>query len=118
MISSTATHFVGNVEPASYEPFLIGDQPAGDVAWFRRSTVGDRPLAVGIWRVLPGQTPETVPYVFEGHETFHVLEGEVTIAVEGEEPVTLKPGDIASYVEGTVSTWTFSMPFKKSFVVS
>jgi len=58
------------------------------------------------------------PYSFPGDETFHVLEGEVTIELEGGESVTLGPGDIASFTKGQSSTWTITKPFKKFFVIS
>lgn len=118
MVISTPTHCVASIETDGWEPFVVEGEQAGEVAWLRQAQVGDRPLVAGVWRALSGQLPETVPYVFHGHETFHVIEGEVTIAVDGEEPVRLQPGDIASYTDGTKSTWTISTPFKKFFVVS
>lgn len=70
----------------------------------------------GIWRVLPGQLPEQVPYEFTEPETIHVLEGAVHITTEDGETATLRPGDIAAYPRGTRSTWRFEMPFRKLFV--
>ena len=117
-MSAPAAYCVAVTEPDRWEPYMVGDQRAGEVAWLRRSTVNGRPLSVGIWRALPGQIPETVPYLSDGNESFHVLEGAVTIEVDGEAPVRLEVGDIASSVEGTASTWSFVLPFKKFFVIS
>lgn len=120
MTTEAAPYAVTRAEDGdSWEPFINAQgEQAGEVIWLRDTMVGDRPLRVGIWRVLPGQLPTEVPRLFPGHETIHVLEGAVTIAVVGDEPRYLTTGDMAHYAEGIHSTWTFTMPFKKLFVIS
>jgi uncharacterized cupin superfamily protein len=105
---------VSNVSAEEYEPFMVGDEHVGDVHWLRTESGGEGQLYAGLWTC----QPRTIPYVFPGDETFHVLEGEVHIEVEGGESVALEPGDIASFSKGQVATWTISKPFKKFFVVS
>ncbi len=61
--------------------------------------------------------PSTFPYTFSGDETFHVIEGDVTIEVE-HAAVDLHPGDIVSFPKGATSVWRVHKPFKKFFVIS
>lgn len=92
-----------------FEPFPYGEGTAGEVHWLTEGVSG-------IWRVLPGQLPEEVPYDFVDAETIHVLEGAVHITTDDGETVTLRPGDIAAYAKGVSSIWRFEMPFRKLFV--
>jgi uncharacterized cupin superfamily protein len=102
-----------------WEPFINAEGGiSGEVRWIRDAVVEGRPLRVGIWRVLEGQLPTTVPRLFPGHETIHVLEGELTVEIPGQETMHLKPGDTAHWAEGIDSRWTFKMPFSKLFHIS
>jgi uncharacterized cupin superfamily protein len=105
---------VSNVGTQDFEPYEQETLTLGDVHWLRIGSGGDGELYTGLWR----HGPADFSYVFPGDETFHVLEGEVTIDVEGAESVTLRPGDIASYAKGQSSTWHITQPFKKFFVIS
>jgi hypothetical protein len=105
---------VSSIAPESYEPFMVEGEHIGDVHWLRTESGGDGQLFTGVWRC----EPRTIPYVFPGDETFHVLEGEVRIDLEDGGSVDLRPGDIASFAKGQHATWTISKPFKKFFVVS
>ena len=105
---------VSNIETSEYEPFMNEGEAFGDVHWLRVGSGGDGVLYTGLWT----HAPADLPYVFPGDETFHVLEGEVTIDVEGGDSVTLRPGDIASFTKGQSSTWHITQPFKKFFVIS
>ncbi len=105
---------VSNIATDEYEPFLNEGEAFGDVHWLRVGSGGDGVLYTGLWT----HDPADLPYVFPGDETFHVLEGEVTIDVEGGDSVTLKAGDIASFSKGQSSTWHITQPFKKFFVIS
>ena len=103
----------------NWVPFInIRGEVAGSVLWLRNTTVNGLPLQSGIWRLLPGEMPETVPYVFPGHETIHILEGAVTIKIDGQEPVHLEVGDSAYFEANIVSTFTFTTPFRKLFHIS
>ena len=105
---------VSNVGATEYEPFIHEGERFGDVHWLRVGSGGDGVLYAGLWT----HEPAEFPYVFPGDETFHVLEGEVTIETDGGESVTLRPGDVASFTKGQSSTWTIAQPFKKFFVIS
>jgi uncharacterized cupin superfamily protein len=101
-----------------FEPFpidgVIEGNPDGRVHWLRQQSSGDGVLYTGIFT---GQRSK-FPYTFSGDETFHVIEGRLTIEVEGIGSVDLEPGDIVSFPKGANSTWTVHEPFKKFFVIS
>ena len=109
----------GNVATNDYEPYngfdavLAGD-PAAGVAWLRTTAAGDGVLYAGMFTV----APSTFRYAFSGDESFHVLEGDVEIALDGGPSVRLRAGDIASFPKGAQSTWTVVAPLKKFFVIS
>jgi uncharacterized cupin superfamily protein len=110
---STIPVAVSTVGTTRYEPFLFEGRPFGEVHWLRTASGGAGVLYAGLWR----HGPATFDYVFPGDETFHVLEGRVSIRV-GEETVDLGPGDIASFAKGRPSTWTIHEAMKKFFVIS
>jgi uncharacterized cupin superfamily protein len=103
-----------NVRASEFEPFMHEGKRFGDVHWLRVGSGGEGVLYSGLWT----HEPASFPYVFPGDETFHVLEGELTIEVDGGDSVTLTPGDIASFPKGQSSTWHITKPFKKFFVIS
>lgn len=105
---------VTNVSTEAYEPFLVEGKNFGEVHWLRTTSGGDGQLFAGLWKHGVG----TFDYVFPGDETFHVLEGNVRIAVQGGPAVDLKPGDVVSFTKGQASTWTITVPMKKFFVIS
>ena len=117
----TALHTVArsSVDTDTYEPFngfdavLAGD-PAAAVAWLRTTAAGEGVLYAGMFVV----APSTFRYTFAGDETFHVLEGEVEIALDGGPAVRLNVGDIVSFPKGARSTWTVIAALKKFFVIS
>jgi uncharacterized cupin superfamily protein len=113
-MASVGTTPVSNIGTSEYEPFMVEGEPFGDVHWLRVGSGGEGVLYAGLWT----HDPADLPYVFPGDETFHVLEGEVTIDVEGSDSVTLHEGDIASFTKGQASTWHITQPFKKFFVIS
>lgn len=107
-----------NDAPTAWEPFpiegVIEGEPDGKVHWLRQDSGGEGMLLTGVFT---GQ-PSRFPYVFGGDETFHVLEGRVTITVEGGESVEVSSGDIVSFAKGTVAEWHIHEPAKKFFVIS
>ena len=117
----TTTHAVARstVQTADYEPYngfdavLAGD-PAAGVSWLRTTAAGEGVLYTGMFVV----APSTFRYSFAGDESFHVLEGEVEIAVDGGATVQLGPGDLASFPKGAASTWTVTRALTKFFVIS
>ena len=105
---------LSRVDVQSFEPFLFNGQPFGEVHWLRQDSSGTGMLLTGLWT----HKPASFPYTFPADETFHLLEGKVTIAVEGQPPVNLIPGDIVSFRKGQGSVWTIHEPMKKFFVIS
>jgi uncharacterized cupin superfamily protein len=107
------------VDTDAYEPYdgfdavLAGD-PLAKVAWLRTTSGGEGLLYTGMFTV----EPSTFRYSFVGDESFHVLDGELEIAVDGGETVALRPGDIASFPKGAISTWTVRTAVRKFFVIS
>jgi uncharacterized cupin superfamily protein len=57
-------------------------------------------------------------WVLPQHEVLLVLEGTVRIEVEGGPALDLKPGDMASLPKGTVTNWSFTLPFKEMWVLA
>jgi len=104
--------------PTEFEPFPLPDvlngDPKGQVHWLRTEGSSDATLMSGIFT---GQ-PSRFRYTFETDETFHVIEGRVTITLDSGESVTLTPGDIASFPRGAHAVWDISHPLRKFFVLS
>jgi uncharacterized cupin superfamily protein len=71
-----------------------------------------------VWAAIVTIEPVTIHYIFKGHETIHVLEGEVSITVEGETTLDLGPGDVASFTKGTSSVWVVKSRLRELFVLS
>lgn len=103
-----------NVTSDRYEAFVHEGKPFGEVHWLRTESGGEGMLFAGLWT----HEPATFDYVFPGDETFHVLEGNVRITVEGGETVSLGPGDIVSFSKGQASNWVITRKLKKFFVIS
>ncbi len=102
------------VTTASWEPCITSDgRTIGEAHWIRRR--GEGRQRVMLWRC----EPMTFDYEFPGDESFHVLEGEVQIALKDtDKTIVLRSGDVASFTKGTRSTWTILARFKKFTVVS
>ena len=103
-----------SVETENYEPFIYEGKETGEVSWLRTESGGDGMLFAGLWRA----APMTINYTFDGDETFQVLRGRVSIEVDGQAPVELTTGDIASFRKGTKAVWNVTEPFQKFFVIS
>lgn len=115
----TSTIAVAPDAPTDLEPFngfaeVFEGDPAAGVAWLRTTATGDATLYAGIFVVQPSR----FRYDFAHDECLHLIEGEVEIAVEGEQSVRLRPGDVATFSAGTTSTWTVHAPLRKFFVIS
>lgn len=114
MTTPTTSYVGSNVNSTEYEAFVVRDGAIGEVHWLRAEGSDGSTLATGLWR----SDERTFNYPFGADETIHVLAGIVTIQLAGGESVRLVTGDIASFTEGTDSTWTVTDGFKKFFVVS
>lgn len=118
-MDTTSTIHLATDAPTDLEPFngfaeVLDGDPAAGVAWLRTTATGDATLYAGIFVVQPSR----FRYDFAHDECLHVIEGEVEIAVEGEDPVRLAAGDVAAFSAGTTSTWTVHAPLRKFFVIS
>ena len=93
---------------------VLDGEPAARVAWLRTGSGGEGMLYTGMFTA----EPSTFRYTFGGDESFHVLDGDFDIAIDGGSVVTLRRGDIASFPKGASSTWTIREPIRKFFVIS
>jgi uncharacterized cupin superfamily protein len=113
-MSTVAEVHRSSVEAEDYEPFMYEGKETGEVSWLRTESGGEGMLFAGLWKA----EPMTIDYKFDGDETFHVLRGRVRIDVEGQPPVELAEGDVASFRKGTKAVWHVTEPFQKFFVIS
>lgn len=96
------------------EPFELGS-----VQWIRRFGEGERPsLACGYWHVTPAEAPEPFDLVMEADETISLVQGHLTIEVEGGGVYDLLPGGAASFNRGARTRWTVLEPTIEFFVYS
>lgn len=115
MTTTKQLHVVDRVDAQEFEPFLVGGVQAGEIRWLRTEGSAGNALAAGLWR----SEPATYDYAFPGDETFHVLEGAVSIRLpDTDETVHLRAGDVASFDAGTRSVWQIIAPFLKFTVVA
>ena len=71
----------------------------------------DGRLGCGKWRCTPGK----FRWEYSFDEFIFLLEGEVIIIAEGEQPVTLRAGDTAHFQSGTVAIWNVISTVEKVF---
>ncbi|GAB3616730.1 hypothetical protein GCM10027416_12870 [Okibacterium endophyticum] len=91
----------------------------GRVQWLRRFGDGGRDnIGAGYWVVSPDEAPEPFDLVGEADETIHIVEGRITIEVEGGVTHDLTPGMSASLNRGTATRWTIHEPVVEFFVYS
>ncbi|MFL5679272.1 MAG: cupin domain-containing protein [Chloroflexota bacterium] len=69
----------------------------------------------GVWAGMTRITAVSgpLPWTPEHRETIHVLEGSVRIECEGQPPLELAAGDIASFPAGIAMTWHVTTPFRE-----
>lgn len=110
---------------AAYASFITIDREAtepfevGTVQWLRRPGDGDRgDLAAGYWFITPEETPGPMTITGHADETVHILEGHVTVAVDGGPTLDLRSGSSASINRGVVAVWTVHEPTIEFFVYS
>lgn len=103
-----------SLDRSKNEPFELGQ-----VQWIRRFGDGDRAaLACGFWHVTPEESPEPFDLLIEADETITVLEGHLTIEIEGGETYDLTLGGAASFNKGAKTRWTVNQPTVEFFVYS
>jgi uncharacterized protein len=104
----------GNWQPLDSELTLLEGDPDFQIQVARDTSASGDLLLVGF----AVAQPSSFRYTFEGDESVHILEGEVTIALDEGGSVDLGPGDAASFPKGAQSTWTITAPLKEFFVLS
>ncbi|MFF5082138.1 cupin domain-containing protein [Actinoplanes sp. NPDC000266] len=75
------------------------------------TTLGNTGVEIGVWEMSTGAVRD-----IEVDEVFVVLEGSGTIAVEGAEPIAIKPGDLVRLTAGTATVWEVTAPLRKLYV--
>ncbi|MEI2701446.1 MAG: cupin domain-containing protein [Baekduia sp.] len=70
-----------------------------------------------VWAGLVTIDPVTIHYTFKGHETIHVIDGEVSITVDGA-TIDLRAGDVASFAKGARSVWVVKSTLREFFVLT
>ena len=74
----------------------------------------EKGVHTGFWRCDPGVSEWN--FVDMG-EVIHVLSGSMVVTEVGGEPVTLGPGDVASFPVGWRGTWEITEPLEKFYVM-
>lgn len=102
------------IDRGAAEPFEVGT-----VQWLRRPGDGGRSnISAGYWFITPEETAGPMTVTGHADETVHILEGHVTVAVEGGPTLDLRAGASASFNEGVVAVWTVHEPTVEFFVYS
>jgi uncharacterized cupin superfamily protein len=74
-------------------------------------------IQAGLWRPLPGVTPDPVTWVLPAREVVLVLEGSGRVEVEGR-TIDLQPGTLFSLPRGARTTWHLTPDFKEVWVLA
>ena len=75
-------------------------------------------LHAGLWRSVPGTTPEQVgPWTAPSREAKIVLAGTAQVEIKDGPTLELKPGDILSLPKGSTSTWSVSDDYKEFWIL-
>jgi uncharacterized protein len=96
------------------EKWQLDDDPPGEV----RFLCSEGGLQAGLWRSVPGVTPDPVRWTLPAREVVLVLEGSARIELEGGPTLELRTGDAASIPEGSVTTWYLEPGFKELWVLA
>lgn len=103
-----------------WEPFEVAEGvTVGEVLLLRGDDTDGGAYYNGFWRVTSPELPAPFPYEMAQNETIYVIEGALTITVEGGPVLELEEGSIASFTPGTKTTWQVRRtPFREVFVLS
>jgi uncharacterized cupin superfamily protein len=112
--------FVGSVDAAEgWSPTDFDGQTIGEAVFVRGDETDGGAYFCGVWRVPAGELPPSFRYDPEQNETIYVVDGRVSIAVEGGPTLELAAGDVASFRAGSRCRWTIrEVPFREVFVLS
>ena len=102
--------FVTAVSTEEWQPH---PHPAGEIHVLCRGV----DLSAGLWRSVPGITPEQMHWTAPSREVKLVLEGTSRIEISDGTTLELKAGDIASLPKGASATWSFSPDYKEMWIL-
>lgn len=109
----TSKAYQSRLDTEEYESFFTADGlSAGEVAWLRNTERDGQTYKAGLWRADKSECP----YYFAADETFVMIEGVLKIKLEDGTTLRFGPGDTASFVKGTNSTWTVVEPVLHFFI--
>ena len=101
------------VTAASTDEWQAHAYPAGEIHIL---TTGDG-LSAGLWRSVPGITPETMQWTAPSREVKIVLAGTSSVELSDGTTLELNAGDIASLPKGASATWSFSPDYKELWIL-
>ena len=90
------------------------DDPPGEV----RILCDEEGLQAGLWRSVPGVTPEPVRWRVPSREVIFVLEASARIEIEDGPTLEVGAGDSASIPAGSVTTWHLGPGFRELWVLA
>lgn len=67
----------------------------------------------GIWECTPGPSR----WDLKTHEFVHIINGKMTVARDGEEPLEIGAGDSVLFEKGWAGTWDISETIRKLYVI-
>jgi uncharacterized protein len=104
----------GSYDESALEPFEVGR-----VQWIRRFGEGGRGTsAAGFWVVSPEDAPEPFTVVGEADESIYLVDGRLSLEIDGGPAVELGPGSAATLNRGVSTRWTIHEPVVEFFVYS
>lgn len=103
--------FVTRASPDEWGPSSLST--AGEIHMLC-SGVG---LHAGLWRSIPGITPQPFQWTAPSREVKIVLAGTSRIEITNGTTLELKAGDIVSLPKGASATWSFSPDYKEMWVL-
>ncbi|SLK01156.1 cupin domain-containing protein [Novosphingobium mathurense] len=100
-----------SIAAEDWEPFEVGE-----VHMLRDD--GDGKLSAGFWRATPEQAQGGTKVPCHQNEIVYIIHGHLTVQTSGGEIHELKAGSCASFLKGSVNTWTVNEPTLEFFVYS
>ena len=116
-MSSPAVTFLQQITivPEQLEDWGLLDEATGQEMRTSGSELwSDGDQSAGIWRCTPGPSRWSFDTVAE---FIHVLEGSMTVAADGEDPVTVAAGDLVVVPRGWAGTWEIHEPLTKAYAI-
>jgi len=116
-MSSPAVTFLQQITivPEQLEDWGLLDEATGQEMRTSGSELwSDGDQSAGIWHCTPGPSRWSFDKVAE---FIHVLDGSMTVTVDGGEPLKVGAGDLAVFPRGWSGTWDIHEPLTKAYVI-